>query len=219
MPALSEARIGALLQPYLEGVAQQAEGQESRAASILRVRPTPELLQSLSVYLDLLLQWNLKTNLTAIRDPAEIVQRHFGESLFAGLCLRTVLSGEATLLDYGSGAGFPGLPIQLLLPEIRVVLAESQSKKVAFLREAVRRLGLSSPVWAGRVSEIAESETFDCVAMRAVDNPAAALQESWGRVRESGWLLELRSGEAGDGSQMWRLPGLDTGHVRLTRKS
>src|SRR5580704_7224389 len=114
MPTLTESAIGTLLTPYL-------------------TRP-PEILPQLSLYLDLLLKWNARTNLTAIRDPEEIVRRHFGESLFTAKHLPAC----RTLLDLGSGAGFPGIPIQLALPELKVTLAESQNKKAAFLQEAVR---------------------------------------------------------------------------------
>src|SRR5665213_2921666 len=119
MPTLPETRIAALLAPYL--------GHHPVA---------PTLYPQLSKYLDLLLKWNARTNLTAIRDPEEIVRRHFGESLFAA---RHLDPKTATLLDLGSGAGFPGLPIALLCPEIQVTLAESQNKKASFLREAVLR--------------------------------------------------------------------------------
>src|SRR3978361_1386712 len=123
MPILSETEIASLLTPYLQEIA-------------------PLVLSRLAVYLEILLKWNAKTNLTAIRDPEEIVRRHFGESLFAG----RQLAPCATLLDFGSGAGFPGLPIQLLWPEIVVTLAESQNKKATFLREVVRSLGLTTEV-------------------------------------------------------------------------
>ena len=109
-----------------------------------------ELYRQLSNYLDLLLKWNARTNLTAIWEPEEIVRRHFGESLFAG----RQVGAAKTLLDFGSGAGFPGIPMQLLWPEMAVMLAESQGKKAAFLREAVRTLGLRSQVWAGRVEKM-----------------------------------------------------------------
>ena len=123
------------------------------------------LYQQLSAYLDLLLKWNARTNLTAIREPEEIVRRHFGESLFAGTAARrSALRRDASLLDFGSGAGFPGLPIQLLLPDLRVTLAESQGKKASFLREAVRTLGApygnmgrargSSPGGRGRATAV-----------------------------------------------------------------
>src|ERR1700716_112541 len=113
MPTLPESKIAHLLTPYLPEI------------------PT-NLLPQLSLYLDLLLKWNARTNLTAIRDPEEIVRRHFGESLFAA---RHIDPKTKTLLDFGSGAGFPGLPIALYRPEIAVTLAESQNKKATFLRE------------------------------------------------------------------------------------
>src|SRR6202021_2800782 len=109
--------------------------------------PSAILIPQLSLSPDLLLKWNSRTNLTAIRDPEEIVRRHFGESLFTG----TQLPEATTLLDFGSGAGFPGLPIQLLLPNLQVTLAESQNKKATFLREVIRTLGLRTEVWAARV--------------------------------------------------------------------
>src|SRR3984957_5212512 len=104
MPTLTESAIEDLLQPYLT--------------------PPSSLLPKLSLYLDLLLKWNARTNLTAIRDPEEIVRRHFGESLFAAQHLGPC----DPLLDFGSGAGFPGLPIAILRPDIQVTLAESQNK-------------------------------------------------------------------------------------------
>jgi 16S rRNA (guanine527-N7)-methyltransferase len=155
MSALSESAIANLLAPYLS---------ESEAPATL--------LPQLSTYLDLLLKWNARTNLTAIRDPEEIVRRHFGESLFAAQHLDP---GTTTLLDFGSGAGFPGLPIALLRPDIQVTLAESQNKKAAFLREAARSLNLPTEVWPHRVESMPASRRFHTVALRAVDNMAAAI--------------------------------------------
>jgi 16S rRNA (guanine527-N7)-methyltransferase len=152
MATLSDSAIAALLQSYLV--------------------PPAGLLPQLSAYLDLLLKWNARTNLTAIREPEEIVRRHFGESLFAARHLGAEVD---TLLDLGSGAGFPGLPIALLRPDVRVTLAESQNKKATFLREVVRTLGLSTEVWAGRVESMPDARLFHTVALRAVDNMAAAV--------------------------------------------
>src|SRR5271170_927268 len=153
MPTLSDAAIGALLTPYLPEV-------------------PANLLPQLSTYLDLLLKWTARTNLTAIRNPEEIVRRHFGESLFAA---RHLPPGTSTLLDFGSGAGFPGLPIALLRPDIQVNLAESQNKKATFLREAVRTLNLPTEVWFNRVEAMPAARQFHTVTLRAVDNMAAAL--------------------------------------------
>ena len=176
------------------------------------------MLSQLSQYLDLLLKWNARTNLTAIRDPEEIVRRHFGESLFAGLQIAGRVAPGAGLLDFGSGAGFPGLPIQLLLPELHVTLAESQGKKAAFLREAVRTLGLTTEVWAGRVEAMPDvadvPRQFDVVTLRAVDNMEQALAEARRRVKPGGWLLALTADEQ-IGGQNIRLPGGGVGWVNL----
>lgn len=171
MPTLDDERILRLLRPYLE---------TGPAAAVAGLTPQRQqaLVAALGQYLDLLVRWNERTNLTAIRQPEQMVQRHFGESLFAGMHLADRLPAEATLLDVGSGAGFPGLPIQLLQPSWRVTLAESQNKKAGFLREAVRVLELETEVWAGRVESMPVDRRFDVVAMRAVDSMEAALREA-----------------------------------------
>jgi len=151
-----------------------------------------DVVNQLGSYLDLLLKWNAKTNLTAIREPEEIVRQHFGESLFAGQQVAQRLSNpSATLLDFGSGAGFPGLPIQILLPNLQVTLGESQSKKAAFLREAVRTLNLSTSVYAARVEDMPKSQCFDWVTLRAVDNMQAALAAAIPRLVPGGRLAIL----------------------------
>jgi 16S rRNA (guanine527-N7)-methyltransferase len=134
-------------------------------------------------YLALLLRWNARTNLTAIRTPNEILRRHFVESI---ACAQALPAGIATLLDFGSGAGFPGIPIALCRPEISVTLAESQNKKTAFLQEAVRSLMLSAKVFAGRAENL--NERFDCVVLRAVDRMEHAVASAAELVRIGGWL-------------------------------
>lgn len=169
IPTLPESAIADLIGPYLPD-------------------PPAALLPRLSAYLDLLLKWNARTNLTAIREPEEIVRRHFGESLFAG----RHLGASATLLDVGSGAGFPGLPIALLRPEIEVTLAESQNKKAAFLREAVRTLGVANvEVWAARAEDLAPGRQFDTVTLRAVDRMEVALPIARARIAPGGQLVLL----------------------------
>jgi 16S rRNA (guanine527-N7)-methyltransferase len=145
----------------------------------------PPLASQLLLYLDLILKWNAKLNLTAIRAPEDIVRRHFGESLFAA----THLLPCSSLLDFGSGAGFPGLPIQLAHPTLPVTLAESQGKKAAFLQEAVRTLQLPTQVWPARVESLPAHRTFDTVTLRAVDSMPSALAAA--ALRASGKLLIL----------------------------
>ncbi len=139
----------------------------------------------LDVFLALLMQWNARINLTAVRNAESIVRRHFAESLFAA---GHVPAGTATLLDFGSGAGFPGIPIGIARPEVAVTLAESQGKKAAFLREAVRTLGLRAEVWAGRVEEMPKERVFDAVTLRAVDKMPQACRFAVPRVAAGGWL-------------------------------
>src|SRR5437868_14660211 len=86
-------------------------------------------------YIKILLAWNDKVNLTAIRDPLEILYRHFCESMFAGISV-PIESGR--LADAGTGAGFPGLPLKILRPGLQVFLIESNLKKATFLAEVIR---------------------------------------------------------------------------------
>lgn len=95
-------------------------------------------------------------------------------------------AGIATLLDFGSGAGFPGIPIALCRPEIAVTLAESQGKKSAFLSEAVRVLGVTATVHSGRAESL--HNVFDCITLRAVDKMELAVRSAAGLLRPGGWL-------------------------------
>ncbi|MGB9030394.1 MAG: 16S rRNA (guanine(527)-N(7))-methyltransferase RsmG [Acidobacteriaceae bacterium] len=142
-------------------------------------------VEQFEVYLALLMKWNARMNLTAARKPEEIVRRHFAESIFAA---QQIPKQAKTLLDFGSGAGFPGIPIAICRPKIGVTLAESQGKKAAFLREAVRMLGLKAEVWAGRVEEMAEERVFDAVTLRAVDKMGAACKAAVSRLAIAGWM-------------------------------
>ncbi len=211
MQPLSAEKIEFLVTPYV--------GPYLKANAL---QPPAECYKQLARYLDLLLRWNARTNLTAIRDPQRIVERHFGESLFVGLQLRSLLSSDATLLDLGSGAGFPGLPIQLLLPDLCVTLAESQGKKAAFLREAIRMLGLETEIWDRRAELMPEERRFDCVTLRAVDRMAQARQLALKKTNPGGWVAAVESSknEASpwQGSQNIPLPGELAGELCLFHK-
>ncbi len=147
---------------------------------------TESQLSQFETYLDLLLKWNARLNLTAIRDTEGILSRHFVECIACAQALPAELS---TLLDFGSGAGFPGVPIAICRPEIAVTLAESQNKKAAFLQEAVRSLNIAAKVHAGRAEAL--SSVFDCVTLRAVDRMESAIPTAAGLVRHGGWLVPM----------------------------
>ncbi len=159
-------------------------------------------------YLALIVRWNARMNLTAVREESAIIERHFVECI---ACAQALPEGIASLLDFGSGAGFPGIPIALCRPEIAVTLAESQGKKAAFLREAVRVLELSATVHSGRAEGL--SGQFDCVTLRAVDRMDVAIAAAAKLVRRGGWLApmttnaELAKVKAAGGSEFeWLEP-------------
>jgi 16S rRNA (guanine527-N7)-methyltransferase len=118
-------------------------------------------------YTRMLLTWNEKLNLTAIRDPLEILYRHFCESMYGA----TLLPVEnCRLADVGSGGGFPGLPVKILRPHWDLFLIESNVKKATFLAEVVRELGLSgAKVLVSRYEELGEEVApLDVVCSRAL---------------------------------------------------
>jgi 16S rRNA (guanine527-N7)-methyltransferase len=224
-------RIAELLQPYIAG---------SHSADV----DWPRVYGQLAVYLDLLLKWNSRVNLTAIRSPEEIVRRHFGESLFAGLHLQcstwniaradavstassnapSTPTGCDSLLDFGSGAGFPGLPIQILRPELPVTLAEARQKKASFLREVVRSLGLETEVWADRVEKMPGKRRFSAVTMRAVDEMEAAVLSAAVRAQSQLLILGTRGAtypalaEAFTGPELTPIPLSDGGVLMVYRQ-
>lgn len=161
-----------------------------RLNEILASLGEPELDEALGTrfgaYAVLLMRWNARMNLTAVRDEEGILRRHFVESI---ACARALPVGIGSLLDFGSGAGFPGIPIALCRPEIAVTLAESQGKKAAFLREAARVLDLKVSIHDGRGEAL--SERFDCVTLRAVDRMGEAIRSAGGLVAAGGWLALL----------------------------
>ncbi len=126
-------------------------------------------LAALQTHFDLLLRWNQKINLTGIRDPEQILRRHFLESL---LLTKVLKLGTGVLYDIGSGAGFPGLPLKAAHPELKLILVESSQKKAAFLKEVIRAAGLQgTQVEATRLETLvqrADAEAADWITMRAV---------------------------------------------------
>jgi len=140
-------------------------------------------------YLELLLRWNQKINLTAIRNPDECVTRHFGESLFVSNHFRL----EGHLLDIGSGAGFPGLALKIAFPKLSVTLLEPVAKKRAFLKEAARVCGFGQvEVRADRLEDLARQTPpplFDFATMRAVGNLGTMVPLAANCLKPGGNLL------------------------------
>src|SRR3984893_11044669 len=160
---MNHARIAELLQPFLgistnPIISSELCHSEPAKAGKKPALLSPFQLQHISTYIDILVRWNARINLTSIREPEEIVTRHFGESLFAACHLfpgassgptlseasvPSMVNNFARVADLGSGAGLPGLPIKLWAPHIALTLIESNQKKATFLREVTRALILT----------------------------------------------------------------------------
>ena len=168
---MDPVRIQELLEPFLSPQPlsfRRTEGREESAA-VSTATLSPLQLQNILTYIDLLLRWNSSMNLTAVRRPEQIITRHFGESLFAARHIFPLASEDCRLIDVGSGAGFPGLPIKIWAPHIRLALIESSQKKATFLREAVRTLTLTNvDVVCARAENF--PSTAEVVTLRAVEH-------------------------------------------------
>ena len=221
------ARIAELLQPFLREPSVAPESPRHSEPAPAKHGPShsepakageePAVLssaqlQSISTYIDILVRWNARINLTAIRAPEDIVTRHFGESLFAARHLFPVAAGgraalqgrvngekdpgalsPASVADLGSGAGFPGLPIKLWAPHISLTLIESNHKKTAFLREVTRALTLTDVNIQNARAETLPATTYDVVTLRAVERFEAILPTAAALVAPAGRLALLIS--------------------------
>ncbi|HTW57986.1 MAG TPA: 16S rRNA (guanine(527)-N(7))-methyltransferase RsmG [Terriglobales bacterium] len=225
------ARIAELLDPFL-GAATTPSPRDSEPGQRPGEEPaflSPAQLQLISTYIDILLRWNARINLTAIRDPEQIVTRHFGESLFAARHLfprapavcpvssavkdfdvdvandQRPTANHVRVADLGSGAGFPGLPIKLWAPNISLTLIESNHKKAAFLREVTRALTLTDVNIQTARAEALAGIIYDVVTLRAVERFETILPTAARLVAPRG-RLALLIGSAQQGRARAILP-------------
>src|SRR4051812_43553130 len=151
---MDAARIADLLAPYIDAVA-------------------PTQLAQISTYIEVLLRWNAKMNLTSVREPERIVTRHFGESLFLArhISERGIVKSGAKVVDVGSGAGFPGIPLKIALPHINLTLVEAHQRKAVFLKEVLRAIKVDAEVKNSRAEDLVRtgSRSADLVTLRAVE--------------------------------------------------
>ena len=143
------------------------------------------------LYRELLLEWNEKSNLTAIRDKDEIEEKHFLDSLYMD---KFVSLENKTLLDVGSGAGFPGLALAIAHPTLKVTLLESNKKKTTFLEEVAKRLGLDNVhIVNSRAEDFKEKEAFDIVTARAVKELNILIELCFAFVKVGGVFTAYKS--------------------------
>jgi 16S rRNA (guanine527-N7)-methyltransferase len=182
---LDEATIRRLLEPFGLGLSS-------------------EQISQVIAYLELLRRWNKKINLTGIRDPESSVRRHFGESLYLSRWVQ--LQGK--LLDIGSGAGFPGLCLKIVFPDLSVTLLEPVGKKRAFLKEVARVCGMNFvEVRRERLEDFAGAASppvYDAATARAVGHLAALIPQAARCLKPGGELfLWLGPRQARDIGYIW----------------
>ena len=151
---------------------------------------TKEQISKFERYLELLLEWNEKFNLTAITEKDEIEEKHFLDSLEL---LKFFKIENKNLLDVGSGAGFPGIPLAIAEPTSKVTLLEANGKKVSFLQFAVKELNLPNvEIIQGRAEELNKREQFDIVTARAVKELNILLEISFHLIKVGGCFIAYK---------------------------
>lgn len=176
------------------------------------------LAEPLARYLALMLRWNAAYNLTAIRDPREMVTKHLLDSL----AMAPAVAGVPTLADLGTGPGLPGIPLAIATPGLRVTLVESNGKKARFMREALRRLGLdNAEVAESRIEALDRPGQFAAITARALATLPQILALGGHLPAADGVLLAMKGARPDDeiaalppgwtvrGVQALAVPGLD----------
>lgn len=187
----------------------------------------------LLAYLALLARWNRTYNLTAVRDPREMVTKHLLDSLAMHPFVDDLVRSGGQLADLGTGPGLPGIPLAIVKPGLRVALVESNGKKARFLREAVRQLGLQDVrVIESRIEAVAEPGAFAAITARALATLPLIVELGGHLLAPGGVLLAMKGAYPAEeiaalppgwevaGSHSLRVPGLDAErHLVVVRRA
>ena len=195
----------------------------TKGAVELNLQLSPEQVEKFRDYYDELMAWNQRMNLTAIVDYREAQIKHFLDSLTTSLVLSDSVKDHGRLLDIGSGGGFPGVPLKVAFPGMRLTLLESVGKKTSFLEHLVSALGLTDvEVRTGRAEDLALDpqlrENFDVVVSRGVASMRILMELTLPYCRVGGIVVTLKKGEIG-AEMVSALHAMDVlgGMIRETR--
>ena len=175
---------------------KEFETKLKKGMEALNIELTQKQTDQFYKYMQLLIEWNEKINLTAITKPEEIIQKHFIDSA----TIIKNLKNTKTLIDIGTGAGFPGIPIKIIKPEIEIVLLDSLNKRIKFLEEIIKKLELKNiKAIHSRAEEIGKNkeyrESFDTVVSRAVANMTTLSEYTIPLVKIGGKAIYMKSSE------------------------
>lgn len=166
----------------------------------LGIKVTAEQAEKFQRYMELLIEWNEKLNLTAITEPDEIVEKHFIDSLTLLLACRPKEGGK--LLDVGTGAGFPGVPVKIMRPDLEVTLLDGSNKRLSFLGQLCGELGIECRRVHKRAEEAgldkAMRESYDMVTARAVAQLRVLCEYCLPLVKMKGFFVAMKGPGAGD---------------------
>lgn len=169
-----------------------------QALEELEIQLSEKQINQFIQYYELLVEWNKVMNLTGITEWEEVVQKHFVDSLT--LIHAVDLTESYKVLDLGTGAGFPGIPLKIAFPHLEIVLLDSLNKRIKFLNEVIAQLGLTGiTAYHGRAEEFAKKaeyrEQFDLVVSRAVANLSTLSEYCIPYVKIGGYFVSYKSGD------------------------
>lgn len=175
-------------------MAQNIQGMLLASANAMGIRLMPAQLDAFQKYLELLLDWNKKMNLTAITEPTEVCIKHFADSLTVLDAVN--LDRYAKVLDVGSGAGFPGIPLKIAREDLMLTIIDGQQKRLKFLEEVLKKINLTANLLHGRAEEYGREKElrvkFDLVTARAVAPLNVLCEYCMPFVKKNGYFVAMK---------------------------
>ena len=167
----------------------------------LNITLTDEQIEQFLQYYEMLVEKNKVMNLTGITEYEEVIQKHFLDSLSLIRVIPDIASQKLTVIDLGTGAGFPGIPLKIAFPELEITLMDSLNKRILFLQEVIDALGLKKgSAVHGRAEEMASNAThrqqYDLCVSRAVSNLAVLTEYCLPFVKKGGLFVSYKSADS-----------------------